>query len=107
MDLVPRMNDYASYLDRPSLLRETANGPAPTEKEKYLRTLQSRLYDFDGESLTISAISVPPRVHFRLRFNSATAINRWGKLLAWISVFEIVDELPISNRDPLRVESPG
>jgi asparagine N-glycosylation enzyme membrane subunit Stt3 len=89
MDLVPRMNDYASYLDRPSLLRETANGPAPTEK--YLRTLQSRLYDFDGEGLRMSAISVPPLVHFRLRYNSATAISRWGKLLAWIKVFEIVD----------------
>jgi dolichyl-phosphooligosaccharide-protein glycotransferase len=89
MDLVPRMNDYASYLDRPPLLRETPNGPAPTER--YLRTLQSRLYDFDGEGLTMSAITVPPLVHFRLRFNSATAIQRWGKYLAWMKVFEIVD----------------
>jgi hypothetical protein len=89
MDLVPRMNDYASYLDRPPLLRATANGPAPTEK--YLRTMQSRLYDFDGEGLTMSAFSVPPLVHFRLRFHSATAIQRWGKLLPWLKVFEIVD----------------
>jgi hypothetical protein len=39
----------------------------------------------------MSAISVPPLVHFRLRFNSATSIQRWGKDLAWMKVFEIVD----------------
>ncbi len=89
MDLVPRMNDYASYLGRPALLRATAEGPAPTEK--YLRTMQSRLYDFEGEGLTMSAFSVPPLVHFRLRFRSATAIQRWGKLLPWMKVYEIVD----------------
>ena len=89
MDLVPRMNDYASYLDRPPPLRETASGPAPTER--YLRTLQSRLYDFDGQGLKMSAITVPPLVHFRLRYNSATGIQRWGKTIAWMKVFEIVD----------------
>lgn len=89
MDLVPRMNDYESYLDRPPALRETSNGPAPTER--YLRTLQSRLYDFDGEGLKMSALTVPPLRHFRLRFRSATAIQRWGKLLPWMKVFEIVD----------------
>jgi dolichyl-phosphooligosaccharide-protein glycotransferase len=89
MDLVPRMNDYESYLDRPPVLRETPNGPAPTER--YLRTLQSRLYDFDGEGLRMSAVTVPPLVHFRLRFRSATSIQRWGKVLPWMKVYEIVD----------------
>ena len=89
IDLVPRMNDYASYLDRPPSLRATANGVAPTER--YLRTMQSRLYDFDGEGLKMSAFSVPPLAHFRLRFRSATAIQRWGKVLPWMKVYEIVD----------------
>ena len=89
MDLLPRMNDYESYLDRPPALRETPNGPAPTER--YLRTLQSRLYDFDGEGLKMSAVTVPPLIHFRLRFRSATTIQRWGKVLPWLKVYEIVD----------------
>jgi dolichyl-diphosphooligosaccharide--protein glycosyltransferase len=89
MDLLPRINDYESYLDRPPALKETPNGPAPTER--YLRTLQSRLYDFDGEGLKMSAVTVPPLTRFRLRFRSATAIQRWGKVLPWMKVYEIVD----------------
>src|SRR5712691_3050519 len=70
-------------------LRPAANGVAPTER--YLRTMQSRLYDFDGEGLKMSAFSVPPLAHFHLRFRSATAIQRWGKVLPWMKVYEIVD----------------
>ena len=32
-DLVPRMNDYASYLGRPPLLQSSPQGPVPTARE--------------------------------------------------------------------------
>ena len=87
-DLAPRMNDYASYLGRPPSLQVTAGGVTPTER--YFRTIQSRLYDFDGAGLATPAFSVRPLDHFRLRFHSATAIRRGGKLLARWKVFEMI-----------------
>ena len=89
MDLLPRMNDYASYLGRPPSLQATANGPVPTEA--YLRTLQSRLYDFEGLGVTTPSFTVPPLAHFRLRYRSSGTIERWGRVTSWMKVFEIVD----------------
>ena len=87
-DLVPRMNDYASYVGRAPSLRSTGGNLAPTER--YFRTLQSRLYDFDGAGFRTPALSVPPLDHFRLRFHSQTAIRRGGGWVARWKVFEIV-----------------
>jgi dolichyl-phosphooligosaccharide-protein glycotransferase len=90
-DLVPRMNDYASYIDRPPLLRGTPEGgTAPTER--YFRTLQSRLYDFDGAGLSIQNLTVPPLKNFKLLFHSQSAIPRGGRWLARWKVFEIVGD---------------
>src|SRR5262249_22575681 len=44
-DLVPKMNDYARILGRPPLLTMRDGAVVPTPE--YLRTTQSRLYDFD------------------------------------------------------------
>jgi len=88
-DLAPRMNDYASYIDRPGSLRASAQGWTPTDR--YFRTLQSRLYDFDGAGARLPQLTVPPLAHFRLRFHSASAIQRGGRWLARWKVFEITD----------------
>jgi len=88
-DLVPRMNDYASYVGKPPSLQTTARGLQPTDR--YFRTLQSRLYDFDGGGAALAQRTVPPLTHFRLRFRSASAIRRGGRWLARWKVFEITD----------------
>src|SRR5215831_6605431 len=84
-DLAPRMNDYASYIERPASLRASAQGWTPTDR--YFRTLQSRLYDFDGAGARLPQQTVPPLAHFRLRFHSASAIQRGGRWLARWKVF--------------------
>ncbi len=89
MDLLPRMNDYASYLGRPAFLQTTASGPVPTER--YFHTLQSRLYDFEGQGVTTPASTMPPLAHFRLVFQSAGTTERWGRVTPWMKVFEIVN----------------
>jgi asparagine N-glycosylation enzyme membrane subunit Stt3 len=88
-DLVPRMNDYASYIERPASLDVTPRGLVPTDR--YFRTLQSRLYDFDGAGARLPQQVVPPLEHFRLRFHSASAIRRGERWLARWKVFEITD----------------
>src|SRR5215471_4948348 len=57
-DLVPRLNDYAGYVGRTPPLAE---GLQPTPR--YLATLQSRLYDFDGSGVVTSGVSIPPLAH--------------------------------------------
>lgn len=89
-DLVPRMNDYASYLGKPPLLTASAGGLAPTPG--YFRTMQSRLYDFDGTGASLPAGAVPPLASFRLVFHSESAIRRGGRWLARWKVFEIVEK---------------
>ncbi len=89
-DLVPRMNDYAGYIERPPSLAVTAQGLAPTDR--YFRTLQSRLYDFDGLGARLPGQTVPPLARLRLRFHSASAISRGGRPLARWKVFEILPE---------------
>jgi asparagine N-glycosylation enzyme membrane subunit Stt3 len=88
-DLAPRMNDYASYIDRPASLQASAQGWTPSDR--YFRTLQSRLYDFDGAGARLPQLTVPPLAHFRLRFRSSSAIQRGGRWLARWKVFEITD----------------
>jgi dolichyl-diphosphooligosaccharide--protein glycosyltransferase len=89
-DLVARMNDYASYIDKPPTLRPTDQGLTPTEK--YFRTIQSRLYDFDAAGGRVGDINVQPLQHFRLKFHSQSAIPRGGRWLARWKVFEIVED---------------
>ncbi len=87
-DLVPRLNDYAAYLGRPPYLRQTPQGPAATPN--YFRTLQARLYDFDGAAVQLPELRVEPLTHFRLRFRSQSAISRGGRWIARWKVFEIL-----------------
>jgi asparagine N-glycosylation enzyme membrane subunit Stt3 len=87
-DLVPRMNDYAGYLERPPYLRDTEQGPVPTPA--YFSSLQSRLYDFDGAAAEVSGLKIEPLAHFRLIYRSRSAISRGGRWLARWKVFEIV-----------------
>ncbi len=88
-DLVPRLNDYAGYLDRPALLTGDPAAPVPTEA--YFQTLQSRLYDFDGTGGRLGPRTIPPLASFRLRFHSASAIRRGGR---WIPVWKVFEILP-------------
>jgi dolichyl-diphosphooligosaccharide--protein glycosyltransferase len=88
-DLAPRMNDYASYTDKAPTLRPTGQGFAPTER--YFRTIQSRLYDFDAGGGRAGDVNVQPLEHFKLRFHSQSAILRGGRWLARWKVFEIVE----------------
>ena len=88
-DLVPRLNDYAAYLGRPPYLRQTPQGPTATPA--YFRTLQARLYDFDGAAVHTPQGDVEPLAHFRLRFHSQSAMFRAGRWIARWKVFEITD----------------
>ncbi len=88
-DLVPRMNDYAGYLGRPPLLDGPPGKPLPTPA--YFQTLQSRLYDFDGAGAPLGSQTIAPLENFRLRFHSASAIQRGGR---WISRWKVFEILP-------------
>ena len=87
-DLVPRMNDYALYLDRRPLLRATPNGLVP--EGAYFETMQSRLYDFDGRGGDAGTFAVEPLKSFRLAYASRTGTMRGGRFVARWKVFEIV-----------------
>jgi len=82
-DLVPKMNDYARILGRPPYLALTSRGAAPTPA--YFRTMQSRLYDFDGGGPF-------PLSRVRLAYASRTGTLRGGKFVARWKIFEILDE---------------
>jgi dolichyl-diphosphooligosaccharide--protein glycosyltransferase len=88
-DLSARMNDYASYLGRPRLLRDTPQGPVP--EPAYLATLQCRLYDFGGRGGKVEAGEVLPLENVRLVHRSETAIRRFGRWVPRWAVFEITD----------------
>ena len=91
-DLVPRMNDYAGYLGKAPPLEVTSAGLVPSPA--YFRTMQSRLYDFDGRGIERSGVSVPPLTSFRLVFSSRTGILRGGRVVSSWKVFEILDVPP-------------
>ncbi len=71
------MDDYARILKRPFYSEETDAGPRLTRA--YFDTLQSKLYDFDGEG-------VP---HFRLIYSSRTGMRRFGRFVSSWKIFEI------------------
>ena len=87
-DLVPRMNDYAEYIGKKGTLRPGAEGLLPTPE--YFRTLQSRLYDFDGNGMNAGGVEIPPLTRFRLIHQSRTGIRRGGRWLARWKLFEVV-----------------
>ncbi|HEY4230762.1 MAG TPA: STT3 domain-containing protein [Thermoanaerobaculia bacterium] len=96
-DLTPRLNDYASYLGQPPLV---AGAPAPGSPDRsftpaYFRTMQARLYEFDGKGANLPGLptTVEPVGGVRLLFHSQSAIrirhgDRWVAL--W-KVFEITE----------------
>ncbi len=88
-DLVPRMNDYASYLGRPPLIRDTPGGQVPTAE--YFSTMQSRLYDFEGRGGSVPGLEIAPLSSVRLLHRSQTAIRRGGRWVPRWAVYEIVD----------------
>ncbi len=88
-DLVPRLNDYASYLGRPPLLRPAPNGLVPDGA--YFETMQSRLYDFDGRGGDSAGFAVLPLKSFRLVYASRTGTMRGGRFVARWKVFEITE----------------
>lgn len=88
-DLAPRMNDYASYLGRPPLIRDTPGGQVPTPE--YFSTMQSRLYDFEGRGGSVPGLEIPPLSGVRLVHRSQTAIRRGGRWVPRWAVYEIVD----------------
>ncbi len=89
-DLVPRLNEYASYLGKPPLLDATPTGPSPTPA--YFATMQSRLYDFAGRGVELPGISIPRLSRIRLLFHSQTAVRRGDRWVPRWSVFEISAE---------------
>jgi asparagine N-glycosylation enzyme membrane subunit Stt3 len=89
-DLLPRLNDYAEALDRPPLFKDDGQGPVPTPA--LFRTLQTRLYDFDGKGADLgSGLVIAPLEHFRLVYRSKSAIRHGDRWIAQWKVFEIVD----------------
>jgi asparagine N-glycosylation enzyme membrane subunit Stt3 len=88
-DLLPRMNDYAAVLGRPPLLKDDARGSMPTPD--YFRTIQARLYDYEGQAFEGGGIAVPPLTHFRLLYRSRSGVHRGERLVAQWKVFEITD----------------
>lgn len=88
-DLLPRMNDYAAALGRPPLLKEDARGLMPTPD--YLRTIQARLYDFEGQAFEGGGGAIPALAHFRLLYRSRSGVHRGDRLVAQWKVFEITD----------------
>jgi asparagine N-glycosylation enzyme membrane subunit Stt3 len=87
-DLLPRMNDYAKILGRPPLLSQQGNVLAPTPA--YFRTLQARLYDFEGKEIEAPGLHVDALSHFRLLYRSKSAVRRGDRWVAQWKVFEIV-----------------
>jgi asparagine N-glycosylation enzyme membrane subunit Stt3 len=87
-DLVPRMNDYAAVLGRPPYLVAGPRGLEPTAA--YFRTMQSRLFDFDGKGARLPGLDVPPLSRFRLLHRSRTGTARGGRFLPRWRVFEIL-----------------
>jgi dolichyl-diphosphooligosaccharide--protein glycosyltransferase len=89
-DLVPRMNDYASYLGRPPLFEATARGPVPTAA--YFSTMQSRLYDYGGQGAALSGLTIEPLRSIRVIHRSKSAIQRGARWIPRWVVFEILDD---------------
>ena len=57
----------------------------------YFRTLQSRLYDFDGLGMRAEGLEIPRLKRFRLVHQSRTGNRRGGRFLARWKLFEILD----------------
>lgn len=88
-DLLPRMNDYAKVLGRSPLLAPQAGSLAPTPA--YFRTLQARLYDFEGAGAEFpGGVRIEPLSHFRLLYRSKTGVKRGDRYVAQWKVFEIL-----------------
>ena len=93
-DLVPRMNDYAGYLGQQPPVEATPRGFVATDA--YYRTMQSRLYDFDGAA--VADLGLPALASLRLRFASRSGILRGGRFVARWKVFEITSDRSSTTR---------
>jgi hypothetical protein len=91
-DLTPRLNDYASYLGKPPLVAG-ASASGSTATAAYFRTMQARLYEFDGKGADLPGLRVEPVSGVRLLFHSQSAIQirRGDRWVALWKVFEIED----------------
>ncbi|HEY1250885.1 MAG TPA: STT3 domain-containing protein [Thermoanaerobaculia bacterium] len=90
-DLTSRMNDYASYLEKPPFF--TGEGASRAVAPAYFATMQARLYEFDGRGGQGPGlpVAVAPVEHVRLLFHSQSAIRRGDRWIALWKVFEITD----------------
>jgi dolichyl-diphosphooligosaccharide--protein glycosyltransferase len=88
-DLTARMNDYASYLEKPPFF--VGEGPQKAASPAYFATMQARLYEFDGMGGQLPGLTVEPVRGARLLFHSKSAIQRSGRWVALWKVFEITD----------------
>jgi hypothetical protein len=79
-DLTPKMNDYAKLLGRAPYVSLEGNRAVPMPA--YFRTMQSRLYDFDGAGPA-------PLGRFHLVHASRTGSLRGGRIVARWKIFEI------------------
>jgi dolichyl-diphosphooligosaccharide--protein glycosyltransferase len=88
-DLAPRLNDYASYLERPPFI--AGEGAARTVSPAYYATMQARLWEFDGKGAELAGLTVAPVRGVRPLFHSRSAVQRGGRWIALWKVFEIVE----------------
>ncbi|MGH9400104.1 MAG: hypothetical protein ACRD00_07030, partial [Thermoanaerobaculia bacterium] len=88
-DILPSMNDYADALDRRPLLEDSGRGPEPTPA--FFRTLQTRLYEFEGQGADLPGVRVEPLSHFRLIYRSKSSLKRGDRWIAQWKVFEITE----------------
>jgi asparagine N-glycosylation enzyme membrane subunit Stt3 len=88
-DLTPRLNDYASYLEKPPFF--TGEGRERKVAPAYFATLQARLYEFDGQGAQLPGVpmAVAPVPGVRLLFHSQSAVRHGDRWVALWKVFEI------------------
>lgn len=88
-DLLPKLNDYGKIVGHGPYWRMAPAGPV--FQPEFFRTIQARLYDFDGKAAVLAGgTRVEPLPHFRLIYSSQTGHYRFGRVKAQWKVFEIV-----------------
>ncbi len=92
-DLTPRLNDYASYLGKPPLVAGASGSSDRSLTPAYFRTMQARLYEFDGKGAEVPGlpVAVEPVAGVKLLFHSQSAIRHGDRWVAVWKVFEIAD----------------
>lgn len=89
MELLPVMNQYAGVLNLPEFIQWNGSKWIPTDR--YFRTMQSRLYDFDGKGTRLpDGSTIPALNHFRLLWVSPAGSMRFGHFVSSWKIFEVI-----------------